>query len=109
MAYLTSVASFLHKTLFFPYRINGFFFKLNSNARTPSVVRVRLSWFHVSDDELKRRVESGRVQRSGLMTMKSAKHSVMDLTTSWSSASASRSREDFLMMLLKSACQSGCI
>ena len=106
IAYLTSVASFLHSTLFFPYRINGFFFRLNSSAKTPSVVRVRLSGFQLSDEELKMRVDSGRLQRSGLMTMKSAKNSVMLFTTSWSSASASRSRDDFLMILLKSACQS---
>lgn len=36
------------------------------------------------------------------MTRKSAKYSCMARTTSWSSASASRSRDDFLMMLLKS-------
>jgi hypothetical protein len=36
------------------------------------------------------------------MTRKSAKYSTMDLTTSWSSASASRSSADFLTMLLKS-------
>lgn len=34
--------------------------------------------------------------------MKSAKYSMMPLTTSWSSASANRSSEDFFMMLLKS-------
>ena len=45
---------------------------------------------------------SGRLQRSGLITMKSAKYSIMPFTTSWSSASANRSREDFFMMLLKS-------
>lgn len=40
--------------------------------------------------------------RSGLMTRKSAKYSCTARTTSWSSASASRSSDDFLMMLLKS-------
>jgi hypothetical protein len=37
------------------------------------------------------------------MTRKSAKYSCMARTTSWSSASASLSSEDFLMILLKSA------
>lgn len=40
--------------------------------------------------------------KSGLMTRKSAKYSCTARTTSWSSASASRSSEDFLIMLLKS-------
>lgn len=52
------------------------------------------------------RVERGSEQRSELMTRKSAKYSTMLLMTSWSSASANRSSEDFLMMLLKSVCQS---
>lgn len=43
MAYRTSVPSFLHSTLFFSYRINGFFFSDSSSASTPSVVLVRLS------------------------------------------------------------------
>ena len=37
------------------------------------------------------------------MTRKSAKYSWIARTTSWSSASASRSSDDFLMMLLKSS------
>lgn len=48
------------------------------------------------------RWDSGNEHRSGLITMKSAKYSTMDFTTSWSSASARRSSDDFLMMLLKS-------
>ena len=102
MAYRTSVASFLHSTLFFSNRIKGFFFNASSIASTPSTVRVRLSWFQESAEEEKSRVERGSEHKLGLTTMKSAKYSTIDFTTSWSSASASRSREDFLMMLLKS-------
>lgn len=102
MAYRNSVASFLHSKLFFSYRMRGFFFNARSIASTPSVVLAKLSWFQSSGEDEKIRVDRGIEQRSGLMTRKSAKYSMMDLTTSWSSASASRSNADFFMMLLKS-------
>ena len=102
IAYRTSVASFLHSRLFFSYLIKGFFFNDRSMAITPSTVRDKLSWFHKSGDEDQIRVERGNEHRSGLTTRKSAKYSTIDLTTSWSSASARRSSEDFFMTLLKS-------
>lgn len=102
MLYRTSVASFLHSRLFFSYRMSGFFLSESKSAITPSVVRDRLSWFQSSGDDEKSRAGSRIEHRSGLMTRKSAKYSMTPLTTSWSSASASRSRALFLTMLLKS-------
>ena len=102
MLYRTSVASFLHSRLFFSWRINGFFFSDSKRATTPSVVRDKLSWFQSSGEDEKSLAGRRMEQRSGLITRKSAKYSITPLTTSWSSASASRSRALFFTMLLKS-------
>lgn len=69
---------------------------------TPSVDLCNESWFHMSGDVLHIRWLRLSDMRSGLMTRKSAKYSWTALTTSWSSASARRSKADFFMMLLKS-------
>lgn len=82
MPYRTSDASFLQTRLFLVYLISGFFLSDSRSASKPSVVLVRLSWFQMSGELEKSRVESGIEQRSGLMTIKSAKYSTTALTTS---------------------------
>jgi hypothetical protein len=82
MWYRISLANLVHNRLFFACLMSGFFFSANSKAKTPSLVRSRLSAFHASGEDANNLVDKGIEHKSGLITRKSAKYSTMDLTIS---------------------------